>query len=71
MIQIYRPGDLFNTPARPDRPAKRGVFNVSRSTFYDEIEPHLERVELGPKAVGYTDRSVEREQERRIVKAAD
>jgi hypothetical protein len=54
MIQIYRPSELFNTRAR------RGRFNVSRTHFYDEIEPRLERVRLGPRAIGYTDRSVDR-----------
>jgi hypothetical protein len=51
-IQIHRAGDLYN------KPGKRGIFNVGRTTFYDVIEPHLERVELAPHAVGYTDRSV-------------
>jgi hypothetical protein len=63
-MKIYRPADLHNTPARNGRPAKRGLFNVGKSTFYDEIEPDLEKVNLGPRAVGYTDRSVEK----RIVK---
>ena len=45
-MKIYRPADLHNTPARNDRPAKRGLFNVGKSTFYDEIEPDLEKVNL-------------------------
>ena len=66
-ITIYRAGDLYNRPALPDRsgkrgrPATRGLFNVGRTTFYDVIEPRLERVRLTQHAVGYTGRSVQRE----------
>jgi hypothetical protein len=63
-ITIYRASQLYNTPSRRDQSGKRGLFNVGKSTFYDEIEPDLEKVNLGPRAVGYTDRSVEK----RIVK---
>jgi hypothetical protein len=63
-MTIYRPGDLYN------KRGKRGIFNVGKSHFYDQIEPHLERVKLGEKAVGYTDRSVDREMERRIERTA-
>jgi hypothetical protein len=71
-IAIYRASDLFNSPAvearpasngrpaRKARPARRGLLNVGKSHFYDEIEPRLERVPLGDRAVGYTDRSVNR-----------
>lgn len=68
-IKIYRPGELYNMPQREGKPSKRGVFNVGRSTFYDEIEPDLEKVDLGPRAVGYTDRSVEQKIERGIASA--
>src|SRR5262245_16132339 len=44
--------------ARKGRPARRGLLRVSKSHFYDVIEPKLERVELSPKAVAYTGRSV-------------
>jgi hypothetical protein len=57
---IYRPSELYNKPARRGQPATRGKFPVGRTTFFEEIEPKLERVRLGPRAIGYTDRSVER-----------
>ena len=78
-ITVYRAGELHNQPARPGRPAKRGKparpgrppkrgkFGVSKSHFYDEIEPRLEKVRLGPKPVGYTDRSVDKVIEEGIV----
>jgi hypothetical protein len=69
---VWRPVDLFNIPERPFRPASpgksaqrfrpasRGKFNASKSLFYELIEPRLEKVKLGKRAVAYTDRSVER-----------
>jgi hypothetical protein len=60
MIQIYRANELFNTPARRGQSGRRGKLNVARTTFYDAIEPRLERVQLSERAVGYTDRSVHR-----------
>jgi len=57
---IYRAGDLYNQPKQRGRPGQRGIFNVGKSHFYQEIEPRLERVQLGERAVGYTDRSVDR-----------
>ena len=44
--------------ARKAKPARRGLLKVSKSHFYEAIEPKLERVELSPKAVAYTGRSV-------------
>jgi hypothetical protein len=70
MVKIYRPNELYNTPASDKRPAKRGVFNVGKSTFYDEIEPDLEKVNLATRAVGYTDRSVEEKIAKGIAEAA-
>jgi hypothetical protein len=72
---IYRPGDCYNKPARPAKrgkkatPATRGIFNVSRTTFYEVIEPRLERVAITDKAIGYTGRSVERVQREMIAAA--
>jgi hypothetical protein len=72
---IYRPSDCYNKPAQPAKqgkkasPATRGLFNVSRTTFYDVIEPRLERVALTDKAIGYTGRSVERVQREMIAAA--
>jgi hypothetical protein len=71
-IPIYRPTELYNQPAvtarkaskgksaRTARPATRGVFPVGKTFFYVHIEPLLERVELGPRAITYTRRSVEK-----------
>jgi hypothetical protein len=56
VFKIYRAGDLHNKPGKP------GIFNVGRTHFYDVIEPRLEKACLGDRAVGYTDRSVERVQ---------
>ena len=69
-IKIYRPNELYNTPGSDKRPAKRGVFNVGKSTFYDEIEPDLEKVNLATRAVGYTDRSVEEKIAKGIAESA-
>ena len=57
---IYRAGDLHNHPATRTKPARRGLLNVGKSLFYAEIEPRLEKVNLGQKAKGYTSRSVEK-----------
>jgi hypothetical protein len=72
---IYRPGDCYNKPAQPAKqgkkatPARPGIFPVSRTTFYEVIEPRLERVALTGKAIGYTGRSVERVQREMIAAA--
>jgi hypothetical protein len=69
-ILVYRASELYNHPAikarpaskrrraRKAKPARSGLLRVSKSHFYDKIEPKLERVELSPKAVAYTGRSV-------------
>jgi hypothetical protein len=69
-ISIFRAAELHNVPAKGGKPARRGLFGVGRSHFYEEIEPHLERVRLGEKAVGYTNRSVEKYVESGIEAAA-
>ena len=53
-ILIYRAGELYSTRKR------RGKFPTGKSHFYAVIEPRLEKVQLGPKATGYTDRSVDK-----------
>jgi hypothetical protein len=80
-IKFWRASDLYNVPARkaepaqngnPPRPARaatRGLFNVGKSAFYEEIEPRLEKAQLGERAVGYTDRSVEAVQAEMIAQA--
>jgi hypothetical protein len=76
MIMIYRASELYSTPARPAhkgkpaRPAKRGKFGVGKTAFYSEIEPKLEKARLGKRAVGYTERSIERIIEESIAAAA-
>lgn len=69
-IIIYRASQLYNKPSKRGQPGKRGIFNVGKSTFYDEIEPELERVKLGERAIGYTDRSVDKKIENGIAAAA-
>jgi hypothetical protein len=68
-ITIYRASELYNTPSRRGQPGKRGIFNVGKSTFYEEIEPELERVKLGERAIGYTGRSVDKKIENSIAAA--
>jgi hypothetical protein len=68
-IPIYRAFELYNHPAKGGRPAKRGLFGVGKSFFYEVIEPLLERVNLGPKAIAYTGRSVDKVIEEGIAKA--
>jgi hypothetical protein len=64
VCKIYRAGDLHN------KPGKSGIFNVGRTHFYEVIEPRLEKICLGNRAVGYTDRSVERVQAEMIAEGA-
>ena len=64
VFKIYRAGDLHNKSGKP------GIFNVGRTHFYDVIEPRLEKACLGDRAVGYTDRSVERVQAEMIAEGA-
>jgi hypothetical protein len=70
MTLVYRASELYNHPrvkarkaskgrrARKAKPASKGLLRVSKSHFYDKIEPKLERVELSKKAIAYTGRSV-------------
>jgi hypothetical protein len=68
-ITIYRAVELYNQPAKPGRPAKRGKFNCGKSHFYDVIEPRLEKVNLGPRAKAYTARSCDKVIEEGITEA--
>jgi hypothetical protein len=63
-ITIYRAVELYS------RGGRRGIFNVGKTFFYSEIEPRLEKVRLGERATGYTDRSVDRVIKQGIAKAA-
>ena len=43
------------------RPAKaRGFFSVGKTKFEEDIAPHLDKVILGPRAIAYTDSSIQR-----------
>jgi hypothetical protein len=70
VITIYRPTELYSQPAKGGRPAKRGIFGVGKSFFYDVIEPLLEKVNISERAVGYTDRSINKVIEDGIATAA-
>ena len=79
---VWRPTDLYNVPERPFRPASpgkpercfrpasRGKFNVGKTLFYALIEPRLEKIKLGQRAIGYTDRSINRVLEDGLITAA-
>jgi hypothetical protein len=62
-ITIYRAGELYSTRKR------RGKFPTGKSHFFKVIEPQLEKVQLGPQAVGYTDQSVDKFIEKGIAAA--
>ena len=52
MVVILRANQIYSQPGKPGR------LPTGKSHFYEEIEPRLEKVVLGPKAVGYTERSL-------------
>jgi hypothetical protein len=52
------------------RPGKPGRLPTGKSHFFEKIEPRLEKVALGPKAVGYTERSLNKLIEEGINEAA-
>src|SRR4051812_32126705 len=53
MVFILRANQIYSQPGKPGR------LPTGKSHFYEEIEPRLEKVVLGPKAVGYTERSLD------------
>ena len=53
MVVILRANQIYSQPGRPGR------LPTGKSHFYEEIEPRLEKVVLGPKAVGYSERSLD------------
>ena len=53
MVVILRANQIYSQPGKPGR------LPTGKSHFYEEIEPRLEKVVLGPKAVGYTERSLD------------
>ena len=46
MVVILRANQIYSQPGKPGR------LPTGKSHFYEEIEPRLEKVVLGPKAVG-------------------
>ena len=50
MVVVLRANQIYSQPSKPGR------LPTGKSHFYEEIEPRLEKVVLGPKAVGYTER---------------
>lgn len=64
MVFILRANQIYSRPGKPGR------LPTGKSHFYEEIEPQLEKVVLGPKAVGYSERSLEKLIEQGIDEAA-
>ena len=64
MVVVLRASQIYSQPGKPGR------LPTGKSHFYEEIEPKLEKVVLGPKAVGYTERSLDRLIEEGIGEAA-
>jgi hypothetical protein len=61
---VLRASQIYSERGKPGR------LPTGKSHFYSVIEPQLERVPLGPKAVGYTERSLNKLIERGIAEAA-
>ena len=53
MVVILRANQIYSQPGKPGR------LPTGKSHFYEKIEPRLEKVVLSPKAVGYTERSLD------------
>ena len=64
MVVVLRASQIYSQPGSPGR------LPTGKSHFYEAIEPRLEKVVLGPKAVGYTERSLDRLIEEGIDEAA-
>ena len=64
MVVLLRANQIYSRRGRPGR------LPTGKSHFYDEIEPKLEKVALGPKARGYTERSLNNLIEQGIDEAA-
>jgi hypothetical protein len=61
---------VLRAPQIYSRRGKPGLLPTGKSHFHEVIEPQLEKVVLGRKAVGYTERSLDKLIEKGIVKAA-
>ena len=64
MVLVLRASQIYSRAGKPGR------LPTGKSHFYEEIEPRLEKVVLGPKSVGYTERSLDKVIEQGIAKAA-
>jgi hypothetical protein len=66
MVVVLRASQIYSQPAqpakrgKPAKPAKPGRLPTSKSHFHEVIAPKLEKVALGEKAVGYTERSLDK-----------
>jgi hypothetical protein len=78
MIVVLRASEIYSQPAKPGKPgkpgkpakpAKPGRLPTGKSHFFEEIEWRLEKVALGPRAVGYTERSLNKLIEEGIAEA--
>src|SRR6478609_1824882 len=54
MFVVLRASQIYSQSGKPGR------LPTGKTHFYEEIEPKLEKVALGPKAVGYTERSLDK-----------
>jgi hypothetical protein len=61
---ILRANQIYTQRGKPGR------LPVGKSFFYEEIEPRLEKVQLGPRCCGYTNRSLDKLIEEGIAQAA-
>ena len=64
MLAVLRASQIYSRPGKPGR------LPIGKSHFYEAIERRLERVALGPNAVGYTERSLAKLIEEGIAEAA-
>lgn len=42
------------------KPEARGRFSVGHTKFDEDIAPRLDKVQLGPRAIGFTESSIDR-----------
>jgi hypothetical protein len=53
-MRVLRANQIYSRPGKP------GLLPTRKTHFHAVVEHHLERVELGPKAVGFTETSLEK-----------
>lgn len=64
MVVVLRASQIYSRPGKPGR------LPTGKTHFYKVVEPQLEKVVLGPKSVGYTERSFDNLIEQGIDEAA-